>query len=88
MAEPLTKRIPLWPTRTGSRARSGAEGVDDGFLPNFCRGPIVLNVVIVALLSTPPIAFFTTSLVFGAVWPMYWPTRSSRETFTTCPRRR
>ena len=30
--------------------------------------------------STPPIAFFSTSLVFGAVWPIYWPTRSSRVT--------
>jgi hypothetical protein len=30
--------------------------------------------------STPPIAFFSTSRVFGAVWPMYCPTRSSRVT--------
>ena len=25
------------------------------------------------------------SFVFGAVWPTYWPTRSSRVTATTCP---
>lgn len=48
MAEPLTKRVPLWPIPARSRTRSGAERVDDGFLPNFCRGPIVLNVIIVA----------------------------------------
>jgi hypothetical protein len=35
--------------------------------------------------STPPIARFSTSLVLGAVWPMYWPTRSSRVTATRCP---
>src|SRR2546429_1264268 len=29
--------------------------------------------------STPPIARFSTSRVFGAVWPMYCPTRSSRD---------
>ena len=33
--------------------------------------------------STPPIAFFSTSLVFGAVCPIYCPTRSSRDTVTT-----
>ena len=32
--------------------------------------------------STPPIAFFRISLVLGAVWPMYWPTKSSRVTDT------
>src|SRR5258706_13550693 len=37
--------------------------------------------------STPPIALFRTSLVFGAVWPMYWPTRSSRVTATRWPLR-
>ena len=37
--------------------------------------------------STPPIAFFRISLVFGAVWPMYWPTRSSRVTETRWPLR-
>src|SRR5215211_42845 len=36
--------------------------------------------------STPPYAFFSTSLVFGAVWPTYWPTRSSRVTETRWPR--
>src|SRR3712207_669836 len=29
--------------------------------------------------STPPMAFLTISLVLGTVWPMYWPTRSSRD---------
>src|ERR1700722_13755069 len=37
--------------------------------------------------STPPMARLSTSLVFGAVWPMYWPTRSSRVTATRCPLR-
>src|SRR6266481_799181 len=37
--------------------------------------------------STPPMAFFRTSLVLGAVWPMYWPTRSSRVTATRWPLR-
>ena len=37
--------------------------------------------------STPPIAFFSISLVFGAVWPIYCPTSSSRVTETTWPRR-
>src|SRR4051794_18892339 len=37
--------------------------------------------------STPPIAFFRISFVLGAVWPIYWPTRSSRVTEITCPRR-
>src|SRR5918996_1236325 len=36
--------------------------------------------------STPPYAFFRASLVFGAVCPTYWPTRSSRVTETRCPR--
>ena len=36
--------------------------------------------------STPPIARLSTSLVFGAVCPTYWPTRSSRVTATRCPR--
>ena len=35
--------------------------------------------------STPPIAFFRISFVFGAVWPIYWPTRSSRVTETRWP---
>ena len=35
----------------------------------------------------PPIAFFTISFVFGAVWPTYWPTRSSRVATTTWPER-
>src|SRR5947209_5408105 len=35
--------------------------------------------------STPPIARFSTSRVFGAVCPMYWPTRSSRVTATRWP---
>ena len=34
---------------------------------------------------TPPIARARTSFVFGAVWPMYWPTSSSRVTETTWP---
>jgi hypothetical protein len=33
---------------------------------------------------TPPNARLRTSLVFGAVWPTYCPTRSSRVTATTC----
>ena len=33
--------------------------------------------------STPPLARLSTSRVFGAVWPTYWPTRSSRVTETT-----
>src|SRR6266404_4945543 len=37
--------------------------------------------------STPPIARFSTSLLFGAVWPMYCPTRSSRVTATRWPLR-
>src|ERR1700733_7580651 len=37
--------------------------------------------------STPPIAFFKISFVFGAVWPIYCPTSSSRVTDTTCPLR-
>src|ERR1700751_4131981 len=37
--------------------------------------------------STPPIAFFSISFVFGAVCPIYWPTRSSRVTLMTWPRR-
>ena len=37
--------------------------------------------------STPPIARLRTSLVFGAVWPMNWPTRSSRVTATRWPLR-
>ena len=32
-------------------------------------------------------ARWSTSLVLGAVWPMYWPTRSSRVTETRCPLR-
>src|SRR5882757_8002941 len=36
---------------------------------------------------TPPIAFFNISLVFGAVWPIYCPTSSSRVTDTTWSRR-
>ena len=32
-------------------------------------------------------ARLSTSLVLGAVWPMYWPTRSSRVTETRCPLR-
>ena len=35
--------------------------------------------------STPPIARFSISLVLGAVWPMYWPTRSSRVTDDQMP---
>ncbi len=35
--------------------------------------------------STPPMAFFRISLVFGAVWPIYCPTSSSRVTDTTLP---
>src|SRR5918997_2587813 len=35
--------------------------------------------------STPPYAFFRASLVFGAVCPTYWPTRSSRVTETRWP---
>ena len=38
--------------------------------------------------STPPIARLSTSLVFGAVWPTYCPTRSSLVTETTLPVRR
>src|SRR5512139_3830012 len=37
--------------------------------------------------STPPMARLSTSLVLGAVWPMYCPTRSSRVTATRCPLR-
>ena len=37
--------------------------------------------------STPPIAFVTTALVFGAVWPMNWPNRSSRVTAIKWPLR-
>ena len=33
--------------------------------------------------STPPRARLSTSRVLGAVWPTYWPTRSSRVTDTT-----
>src|SRR6266481_645426 len=35
----------------------------------------------------PPIARLSTSRVFGAVCPMYCPTRSSRVTATRCPLR-
>src|SRR5215217_1999271 len=35
---------------------------------------------------TPPYAFLRISRVFGAVWPTYWPTRSSRVTATRWPR--
>src|SRR5579859_1015884 len=37
--------------------------------------------------STPPMARLITSLVLGAVWPIYCPTRSSRVTATRWPRR-
>src|ERR1700712_844894 len=37
---------------------------------------------------TPPRALPTISLVFGAVCPTYWPTRSSRVAVTRWPRRR
>lgn len=48
MAEPLAKRLIPWPVRWTSRPAAADETVDDGFLPNFCRGPIVLNVILVA----------------------------------------
>src|SRR6201986_426344 len=38
--------------------------------------------------STPPTARLSTSFVFGAVCPTYWPTRSSLVTDTTWPRDR
>lgn len=48
MAEPVTKRAFFWTARSGRRPATAA-GVDDaGFLPNFCSGPIVLNVILVA----------------------------------------
>ena len=37
--------------------------------------------------STPPIACFKTSLVLGAVCPIYCPTKSSRVTVIKCPLR-
>src|ERR1700694_3663510 len=37
--------------------------------------------------STPPIARLMTSFVFGAVWPTYWPTRTSRVATTRWPLR-
>ena len=52
MAAPLTKRFQLLPDRTRSKPESKPESVpesvDEGFLPNFCRSPVVLNVIIVA----------------------------------------
>ncbi len=48
MAEPLTKRAPPWLARWKSRPAPRAESADQGFLPNFCSGPIVLNVILVA----------------------------------------
>lgn len=48
MAEPLAKRLFPWPGRSISRPAAADESVDDGFLPNFCRGSIVLNVILVA----------------------------------------
>lgn len=48
MAEPLAKRLFPGPARSISRPAAADESLDEGFLPNFCRGPIVLNVVLVA----------------------------------------
>lgn len=48
MAQPLTKRLPLWLARPRSRPASASESGKEGFLPNFCQGPVVLNVIIVA----------------------------------------
>lgn len=48
MAEPISKRLLFWPARFTRHPVAADESVDDGFLPNFCRGPIVLNVVLVA----------------------------------------
>ncbi len=48
MAEPLTKRAPLRLARWKSRPAPRAESADQGLLPNFCSGPIVLNVILVA----------------------------------------
>lgn len=50
MATPLSKRLNLWPARADSSppAVTTAEAADEGFIPNFCRGPIVLSVIIVA----------------------------------------
>ena len=52
MTKPLPKKLHDW-TRSEdlqAPAVSGVEDapIDEGFLPNFCRGPIVLNVVVVA----------------------------------------
>ena len=64
MAAPLTRKLQAWPGRpdstpdsidsTGSGDIAGAPAremeahPDEGFLPNFCRGPIVLHVIVVA----------------------------------------
>jgi len=50
VAESLTKKLPAWPARLQNRIAAAvrAAPADEGFLPDFCRGPIVLNVIIVA----------------------------------------
>jgi two-component system, LytTR family, sensor histidine kinase AlgZ len=48
MAQSLTKRLPTWPLRFVTARIARGSTTDTGFLPNFCRGAIVLNVVIIA----------------------------------------
>jgi len=51
LSAPATKWVRFWPAfrAPSTEARTPAvERVEDGFLPNFCGGPIVLRVIIVA----------------------------------------
>lgn len=48
MATPLTKKLHVWPDHTDSAILEVDSHPDEGFLPNFCRGPIVLHVIVVA----------------------------------------
>jgi len=53
-----------WPARESDRvpAPAQAESRDEGFLPNFCRGPIVLNVIVVAQFLAIVITILSPSL--------------------------
>lgn len=62
MTESMTKRAPLWAAWSKRRPAPRDATAEKGFLPNFCSGPIVLNVIIVAQFLAVAITALTPSL--------------------------
>lgn len=52
----------LWPARAGTAPASAVPVVEEGFMPNFCASPLVLNVLVLAQLLAVAITVITPPL--------------------------